>query len=83
MWTETDSDLANGTKSRISGKLATGLAMAAGKYPPVEIGAADDLRQSRVPRAVTTSPEALHNREINNSQGTQSSGTGNLGAGGR
>jgi hypothetical protein len=43
---ETDLDPANGTKSRISGKLATHLAMAAGKYPPVQIGAPDDLRQS-------------------------------------
>ena len=46
MSTETDSDPPNGTKSRISGKLATHLAMTAGKYPPVRIGAPDDLRQS-------------------------------------
>jgi hypothetical protein len=40
MSTETGSDLADGTKSRISGKEATYVALAAAKYPPVKIGAA-------------------------------------------
>ena len=51
---ETNSDPAEGTKSRISGKQATYLAMAAGKYPPVQIGAPDDLPRSS--EATQTTP---------------------------
>ena len=71
MSTETDSDPPNGTKSRISGKLATHLAMAAGKYPPVQIGAPDDLPQSseatqtiaNLPAPIVWAPEADSQRK--------------------
>jgi hypothetical protein len=42
------------TKSRISGKQATYVAMAASKYPPVQIGAPDDSSQSQ--KATETTP---------------------------
>jgi len=71
MSTEADSDPPNGTKSRISGKVATRLAMAAGKYPPVQIGAPDDLPQSseatqttpNLPAPVVWAPEADSKRK--------------------
>ena len=40
-------------KPRISGKEATYIAMAAGKYPPVQLGAPDDLAQSPGPTQTT------------------------------
>jgi hypothetical protein len=46
MSTETGSDVADRTKSRISGKEATYVAMAAAKYPPVKVGAPDNSEQS-------------------------------------
>jgi hypothetical protein len=46
MSTETDSDPADRTKSRISGKQATYVALAAAKYPPVQIGPSDSASQS-------------------------------------
>jgi hypothetical protein len=53
MSTETGSDLADGTKSRISGKEATYVALAAAKYPPVKIGAPDNSEQSSDPTQTT------------------------------
>ena len=54
------------TKTRISGKEATYVALAAGKYPPVQIGASDDSSQSQeatqttsnLPAPVDGPPEA-------------------------
>jgi hypothetical protein len=54
MSTETDSELVARTKSRISGKEATYVAMAANKYPPVKIGAPDNSQQSS--EATQTTP---------------------------
>ena len=54
MSTETGSDPDDRTKSRISGKEATYVAMAAAKYPPVKIGAPDNSEQSSEATQSTT-----------------------------
>jgi hypothetical protein len=53
--------MSNVQKPRVSGKEATYVAMAAGKYPPVQIGAPDDLPQSPEPNETTPNLPTLVN----------------------